>query len=255
MRKVYEGKRVVVTGHTGFKGSWLTAWLTHLGAKVVGIALDPLTDPSHYTAAGLGRGAEDLRIDVRNREALADAIMLAKPDFVFHLAAQALVRRSYDDPLETWETNVLGTLHVLEALRKLDKPCSAVIITSDKCYDNVEWVWGYRETDAMGGPDPYSASKGAAELAIRSHIKSYFPAATSKVRIASARAGNVIGGGDWSETRIVPDCVRAWSENKVVELRNPSSTRPGSMCLSLERYLTLAAALSERVFDPRCRIE
>jgi len=215
--KAFHGAKVLITGHTGFKGSWLAAWLKLLGAEVVGIALDPPTTPSHFSDGSIGEGIVDLRVDVRDCVAMEGAILSAQPDFVFHLAAQPLVRPSYENPLETWQTNVLGTLHVLEALRKLDKPCSAVIITSDKCYDNVEWVWGYRETDAMGGPDPYSASKGAAELAIRSHIKSYFPKETSKVRIASARAGNVIGGGDWSENRIVPDCVRAWSENKVVE--------------------------------------
>lgn len=239
------GKTVLITGHTGFKGSWLTAWLEQLGAHVVGIALDPLTEPSHFVAARLADCITDLRINVQDRTAVEDAIVSAQPDFVFHLAAQALVRRSYDDPLETWQTNVLGTLHVLEALRKLDKPCAAVIITSDKCYDNVEWVWGYRETDTMGGTDPYSASKGAAELAIRSHIKSYFPKATSKVRIASARAGNVIGGGDWADDRIVPDCVKAWSSDNFVELRNPYSTRPWQHVLEpLSGYLSLAVALS-----------
>ncbi|MDO8291955.1 MAG: CDP-glucose 4,6-dehydratase [Gallionella sp.] len=247
MQNSFHDKTVLVTGHTGFKGAWLTAWLKQLGAKVVGIALDPPTDPSHFAAAHLADGITDLRIDIRDRAALKDAIVTAQPDFVFHLAAQALVRRSYDDPVETWQTNVLGTLHVLEALRKLDKHCAAVIITSDKCYDNVEWVWGYRETDAMGGPDPYSASKGAAELAIRSHIKSYFPKATSKVRIASARAGNVIGGGDWAADRIVPDCVRAWSAGNAVDLRNPHSTRPWQHVLEpLSGYLSLAVALSQR---------
>lgn len=243
----FERKTVLVTGHTGFKGAWLTAWLKMLGANVVGVALEPPTEPSHYLAAQLGSGMTDLRIDVRDRVAVEHSIISAQPDFVFHLAAQALVRRSYDDPLETWQTNVLGTLHVLEALRKLDKPCAAVIITSDKCYDNVEWVWGYRETDAMGGPDPYSASKGAAELAIRSHIKSYFPTATSKVRVASARAGNVIGGGDWASDRIVPDCVKAWANNASVELRNPHATRPWQHVLEpLSGYLSLAVALSEQ---------
>jgi CDP-glucose 4,6-dehydratase len=243
----FNGATVLVTGHTGFKGAWLAAWLKQLGAKVVGIALDPPSVPSHFAVAHLAEGITDLRIDIRDQSALADAIISAQPDFVFHLAAQALVRQSYDQPIETWQTNVLGTLHVLEALRKLDKPCAAVIITSDKCYDNVEWVWGYRETDAMGGPDPYSASKGAAELAIRSHIKSYFPKATSKVRIASARAGNVIGGGDWAADRIVPDCVRAWSSNNVVELRNPHSTRPWQHVLEpLSGYLSLAVALYQR---------
>jgi CDP-glucose 4,6-dehydratase len=246
-QNAFHDKTVLVTGHTGFKGSWLTAWLIQLGAKVVGIALDPPTDPSHFATANLGASMTDLRIDIRDRQAVEDAINFAEPDFAFHLAAQALVRRSYDDPIETWQTNVLGTLHVLEALRKLDKPCAAVIITSDKCYDNVEWVWGYRETDAMGGPDPYSASKGAAELAIRSHIKSYFPKASAKVRVAAARAGNVIGGGDWAADRIVPDCVRAWSLNHSVELRNPHSTRPWQHVLEpLSGYLSLAVALSER---------
>lgn len=243
----FAGANVLVTGHTGFKGTWLTAWLKQLGANVTGIALDPATSPSHFAVTRQGDGMTDLRIDVRDRAAIEQAIVSAQPDFVFHLAAQALVRRSYDDPLETWQVNVLGTLHVLEALRKMDKRCAAVIITSDKCYDNVEWVWGYRETDALGGPDPYSASKGAAELAIRSHIKSYFPKATSKVRICSARAGNVIGGGDWAADRIVPDCVRAWSADQTVELRNPHATRPWQHVLEpLSGYLTLAVALADR---------
>jgi CDP-glucose 4,6-dehydratase len=218
-----------------------------LGARVVGIALDPPTDPSHFIAANMGEGITDLRIDIRDQAALKHAIHSAQPDFVFHLAAQALVRRSYSDPVDTWQTNVLGTLHVLEALRELNKPCAAVIITSDKCYDNLEWVWGYRETDALGGPDPYSASKGAAELVIRSYIRSYFPMATSTVRIASARAGNVIGGGDWAADRIVPDCVKAWSANEPVKLRNPHSTRPWQHVLEpLSGYLSLAIALTQR---------
>ena len=243
-QKTFANKVVLITGHTGFKGSWLTAWLKQLGAKVTGIALDPPTSPSHFEAANMANAITDLRLDIRNRKSIDDAIVAAKPDFVFHLAAQPIVRRSYDDPIETWETNVIGTLHVLEALRKIDHECTAVIITSDKCYDNVEWVWGYRETDAMGGPDPYSASKGAAELAIKSYVKSYFPKDATKVRIASARAGNVIGGGDWATDRIVPDCVKAWSEGKIVELRNPYSTRPWQHVLEpLSGYLTLAAAL------------
>lgn len=175
LANAYKGKRVLLTGHTGFKGSWLAGWLQLLGAKVVGLALDPPTDPSHFAAAGLVSGMSDLRIDVRDRAAVRNAVVYAQPDFVFHLAAQSIVRRSHAEPIETWETNVMGTLNVLEALRVLERPCAAVLITSDKCYDNVEWVWGYRETDALGGPDPYSASKGAAELAIRSYIKSYFP--------------------------------------------------------------------------------
>lgn len=235
-----------MTGHTGFKGSWLTAWLQHLGAQVVGVALDPPTEPSHFMAAKLANGIVDHRIDIRNRSIVEEVILDTKPDFIFHLAAQALVRQSYENPIETWQINVFGTLHVLEAMRKLENFCTAVIITSDKCYDNVEWVWGYKETDALGGSDPYSASKAAAELAIRSHIKSFFPKSNSKVRIASARAGNVIGGGDWAPDRIVPDCVRAWSESKIVELRSPHATRPWQHVLEpLSGYLVLAALLTE----------
>lgn len=242
----FRNKTVLLTGHTGFKGSWLTAWLKLLGAEVIGIALDPESSPSHYIVANMSSGITDLRIDVRDRQKLEEAVLSAKPDFVFHLAAQALVRPSYNDPILTWQINVMGTLHLLEALRKLDYPCSAVLITSDKCYDNVEWIWGYRENDALGGPDPYSGSKGATELAIKSHVKSYFPH-MSKVRIASARAGNVIGGGDWSSDRIVPDCVKAWSQNKEVQLRNPNSTRPWQHVLEpISGYLSLAVALSER---------
>jgi CDP-glucose 4,6-dehydratase len=240
------GRTVVVTGHTGFKGSWLTAWLHALGAHVVGIALDPPTQPSHFEAARLGEIARDQRVDIRDRTALDDAIRQARPDVLFHLAAQPLVRRSYADPVETYSTNVLGTLHVLEALRALDRPCVAVIITSDKCYDNVEWVWGYRETDRLGGPDPYSASKGAAELVIRSHVRSFF-AAGSPIRVGVGRAGNVVGGGDWAADRIVPDCVRAWSRGEVVDLRNPHATRPWQHVLEpLSGYLALAEALFRR---------
>jgi CDP-glucose 4,6-dehydratase len=247
LQTAFINKTVLVTGHTGFKGSWLIAWLRQLGANVVGVALDPPTEPSHFAQAQLSNQISDLRIDVRDRVSLERAIISAEPDFIFHLAAQSLVKRSYDDPVETWQINVLGTVHLLESLRKLDKPCAAVVVTSDKCYDNVEWVWGYRETDAMGGPDPYSGSKGAAELAIRSYIKSFFPEKNSKVRIASARAGNVIGGGDWAADRIVPDCVKAWSIGESVELRNPKSTRPWQHVLEpLSGYLTLAIELSKR---------
>jgi len=246
MKNCFNNKTILVTGHTGFKGSWLISWLNQLGANVIGIALDPPTGMSHFLAAGMAKAIKDIRLDIRDSEALEKEIVKAQPDFVFHLAAQALVRRSYESPLDTWQTNVMGTLHVLEGLRKLDKPCVAVLITSDKCYDNVEWVWGYRENDAMGGPDPYSASKGAAELAIRSHIKSFFPKGETQVRIASARAGNVIGGGDWATDRIVPDCVQAWSQQKTVPLRNPQSTRPWQHVLEpLGGYLSLAAALVE----------
>lgn len=247
LREAFQHKKVVITGHTGFKGSWLAAWLNHLGAEVVGIALDPPTEPSHFSALSLSDEIDDVRLDIRDCESLSSVILGAEPDFLFHLAAQPLVRSSYEYPIDTWGTNTMGTLHVLEALRKLKGACSAVIITSDKCYDNVEWTWGYRESDSLGGPDPYSASKGAAELAVRSHIKSYFPVEASAVRIASARAGNVIGGGDWAVDRIIPDCVKAWSTDDIVELRNPYFTRPWQHVLEpLSGYLSLAIELSER---------
>jgi CDP-glucose 4,6-dehydratase len=240
----FKNKTVLVTGHTGFKGSWLIAWLKILGANVVGLSLDPPTTPSHFVAACLHKDIVDLRIDIRDNEALKNSIIETQPDFIFHLAAQSLVRKSYSSPIETWTTNLNGTMNLLESLRALKNDCSAVIITSDKCYENVEWVWGYRETDSLGGLDPYSASKGATELLIRSFIKSFFPP-TSNVRIASARAGNVIGGGDWANSRIIPDCVRAWSAGTEVTLRNPNSTRPWQHVLEpLSGYITLAMHLN-----------
>ena len=172
---LWSGKNVLITGHTGFKGSWLAVWLESLGAKVVGVALEPPSQPSHFEVTELANSIEDHRLDIRDGDALNELVSQTQPDFVFHLAAQALLRKSYDDPVATYQTNSMGTLNLLEALRSLKKKCTAVLITSDKCYDNVEWVWGYRETDALGGPDPYSASKGAAELVIRSHLKSFFP--------------------------------------------------------------------------------
>ena len=191
---IYNNSSVLVTGHTGFKGSWLTAWLHQLGAKVTGVSLEPPTEPSHFEAAEIKELVINHSIDIRDLGALRHIVQENQPDFVFHLAAQPLVKRSYLDPLETWQTNVLGTLHVLEALRVLNKTCVGVLITSDKCYNNAEWVWGYREADRLGGSDPYSGSKGGAELAIRSHVKSFFPN-DGAVRIGVGRAGNGIGGG------------------------------------------------------------
>ena len=246
MKNVYKNKNVVVTGHTGFKGSWLVAWLKQMGAAVTGIALDPPTNPNHFEAAQLANSIQDCRFDIRDFSAVEKAILAAKPDFLFHLAAQPIVVESYMNPIDTWNTNLMGTISVLEALRKINHDCSAVLITSDKCYDNVEWEWGYRENDRLGGPDPYSASKGAAEIAIRSYVRSYFSGADNSVGIASARAGNVIGGGDWANQRIIPDSVRCWSKNKTVELRNPHSTRPWQHVLEpLGGYLSLAVQLSQ----------
>ncbi len=246
LEEYFRGKTILVTGNTGFKGSWLTAWLLQLGAEVVGLSDGIPTEPSHFVAASLVSRVHQHTADLRDPGAVELVIRQAEPDFLFHLAAQALVRRAYGDPILTFHTNTLGTAHVLEALRKLNKPCVAVLITSDKCYDNVEWVWGYRETDALGGSDPYSASKAAAEMVIRSYLHSYFPKGGS-VRIGVGRAGNVIGGGDWASDRIVPDCVRAWSEGETVELRSPLATRPWQHVLEpLSGYLALAAELTTR---------
>lgn len=243
LEKTFAGRRVLVTGHTGFKGSWLSLWLHSLGADVVGFSVDVPTKPSHFAAAGLDGFLQDQRGDIRDGEAVRRLVRETRPDFVFHLAAQPLVRRSHAEPVETWQTNTMGTVNVLEGLRQLDQPCVAIMITSDKCYDNVEWLWGYRENDALGGKDPYSGSKGAAELAIRSYVRSYFPN-DGPVRIGVGRAGNVIGGGDWAEDRIVPDCVRAWSRGETVHLRNPRATRPWQHVLEpLGGYLALALAL------------
>ena len=240
----FTGKVVLITGHTGFKGSWLSLWLTYLGAKVVGVSKDIPTRPSNFIVSSVSTKTDDRRIDILNAEAIEKLILEVQPDFVFHLAAQALVRPSYDNPLETLTTNSIGTANVLEALRKLEKEVAVVMITSDKVYDNVEWVWGYRETDRLGGKDPYSASKAMAEIVIRTYVESYFNTEDSNVHIGIARAGNVIGGGDWALDRIVPDCMTAWSQDKVVDIRNPWATRPWQHVLEpLSGYLLLAAHL------------
>ncbi len=240
----FKNKNVVITGHTGFKGSWLTAWMCEMGANVTGIGLEPVDRISNFNVCALANKITDLRINVKNSSQIKEAIENAKPDFIFHLAAQALVKESYDDPINTWETNVIGTVNVLNSLRDLKKKCVAIMITSDKCYDNVEWIWGYRETDKLGGPDPYSASKGGAELAIQSFYRSYFRESKT-IKVASVRAGNVIGGGDWSVNRIIPDCVKAWANNEEVLLRNPFSTRPWQHVLDpLSGYIKLAYDLS-----------
>ena len=242
----FRNKKVLVTGHTGFKGSWLCSWLTHLGAKVVGVSIDVPSSPSNYNASFIENIIEDQRLDIRDTSAIKVLVEKIRPDFVFHLAAQALVRASYMSPIETIKTNAIGTANILESLKGLDKKVVAIMITSDKVYDNVEWAWGYRETDRIGGKDPYSASKGMAELVIRSYVESFFNSQNSNVRIGISRAGNVIGGGDWATDRIIPDCIKAWSKNQIVDIRSPHSTRPWQHVLEpLSGYLKLAQNLDE----------
>ena len=239
-------KKILITGCTGFKGSWLSIWLNLLGAKLYGLALEPPTKPSLYKKANLEKLISNNIIDIRNPEKVSSLIKKVNPDYIFHLAAQPLVKDSYLKPIETWQTNVLGTVNILDSLRFLEKKCIGVIITSDKCYENQEWEWGYRETDTLGGSDPYSASKGSAELAFRSYFKSFFSNSLSpNIRIASARAGNVIGGGDWAKNRIVPDCVKSWTKELRVEIKSPNSTRPFQHVLEpLSGYISLAQKLN-----------
>tara|TARA_B100000965_G_C19570086_1_gene748685 strand:- start:279 stop:1388 length:1110 start_codon:yes stop_codon:yes gene_type:complete len=244
LEKTFKNKVVIITGHTGFKGSWLSIWLLMLGAKVVGISKDIPTKISHFETLKLSQELDDNRINIKDFDSLVKIIKDHQPDFIFHLAAQPLVRKSYEEPIETWSSNLIGTVNILESLKKIEKSCSVVMITSDKCYRNKEWIWGYRENDELGGPDPYSASKGAAELAIRSYFESYYK--SSNINLASVRAGNVIGGGDWAEDRIVPDCIRSWTMNEKVSIRNPKSTRPWQHVLEpLSGYLNIATKLED----------
>lgn len=246
MEDIYKNKKVLITGNTGFKGSWLSIWLLMLGAKIYGLSIGVPTNPSHFIAAELKDKLVYYERDIRSLQDVTEVIDDVKPDFVFHLAAQPIVRLSYDYPVQTIETNVIGTMNILEALRRVNHTCSAIMITSDKCYDNVEWIYGYRETDALGGKDPYSASKGAAELIIKTYAHSFFKTMDSNVEVVSARAGNVIGGGDWGQDRIVPDCVTAWSNGEKVYVRNPKATRPWQHVLEpLSGYLLLGEKLLE----------
>jgi len=239
---LYSGKRVWLTGATGFKGSWLTEWLQILGARVQIFSLPPPTNPSLFCQLDLASRVDWQEGDIRDANAVHTSLLAYEPDFVFHLAAQPLVRLSYSEPLETYQTNLNGTLHVLEALRKLEKPCTAVMVTSDKCYENREWLHGYREEDSLGGHDPYSSSKAASEIAISSWRRSFFQ--NHPVKIASARAGNVIGGGDWAKDRIVPDCIRHLKNSTAIPVRNKTATRPWQHVLEpLSGYLLLAAKL------------
>ena len=241
----FKGERVFLTGHTGFKGSWLALWLAEAGAEVYGYALPPERGDAHFHLLGLSEKIHHRVGDIRDLEALQAAFNEARPTFVFHLAAQALVRRAYASPKETFDTNMGGSVNVLECVRGSDTVRSFVYITSDKCYQNNEWVWGYRENDRLGGPDPYSASKAAAELIFSAYATSYF-ASRPELGYASVRAGNVIGGGDWSENRIVPDCIRAVQNDVPITLRKPNATRPWQHVLEpLSGYLTLAAKLAD----------
>ncbi len=249
LENAYRGRLVLVTGHTGFKGGWLSLWLSRFGAEVTGAALPPPTRPSLFEAMQLGELVDHHEVDIRDAVALKAVVAETAPEIVFHLAAQPIVRRSYQEPLETLATNVMGTAHLLDAVRRTPGVKAVIVVTSDKCYENREWVFGYRETDAMGGSDPYSCSKGATELVTSSYRRSFFGkegAGTSPVNIATVRAGNVIGGGDWAEDRLVPDIIRAAYRNEPVAIRNPSATRPWQHVLEpLGGYLLVAARLLE----------
>jgi CDP-glucose 4,6-dehydratase len=245
----YRGRRVLVTGHTGFKGAWLCEWLLGLGARVHGLALPAPTEPALFDQLQLGARLERHQLgDIQQSDAVQDYVERVDPEVVFHLAAQPLVRDSYLRPVETFSTNVLGTAHVLEAVRRRNRPCAVVAVTTDKAYENREWVHSYREDDALGGHDPYSASKAAAELVIQAYRRSYFSAPDSVVRLASARAGNVIGGGDWARDRIIPDAMRSLERGLPIPVRNPEATRPWQHVLEpLSGYLLLGARLLEVV--------
>jgi CDP-glucose 4,6-dehydratase len=244
----YCDKVVLITGHTGFKGSWLAIWLLKLGARVAGYSLDPPTTPSLFETCGLANHVQDLRGDIRDTAGVARVIRDVRPDFIFHLAAAPLVLRSYEDPIGTFDVNVMGTLSVLQAIREARQACSVVVVSSDKCYRNCEWDYGYRENDPFGGHDPYSASKAAMEIAVASYRDSFFPASATAqhgVHLASARAGNVIGGGDWAVDRIVPDAVRALHAGEVLKVRSPDAIRPWQHVLEpLSGYLALGASLA-----------
>lgn len=244
---VFQGMPVLVTGHTGFKGSWLSVWLKELGAEVIGYSLEPPSTPNNFEASRLAGRVVDVRDDIRKLDALQRTIAEFKPQVVFHLAAQTIVRESYVNPQYTFDANVVGTVNVLEAVRSTSSVRAAVCITTDKCYQNREWAWGYRENDRLGGHDPYSASKAMVELAVSSYRQSFFSPDKydeHEVAVASTRAGNVIGGGDWGVDRIVPDCVRALAEGRTIHVRNPYSVRPWQLVLEpLSGYLWLAVRL------------
>ena len=247
----YIGKKVLVTGHTGFKGSWLSIWLHELGAEVVGVGLDPYSEKDNYVLSGIGKKLKaDIRADIRDGERMKQIFAEYQPEIVFHLAAQPLVRLSYEQPVETYQTNVMGTINIMEAIRATQSVKVGVMITTDKCYDNKEQLKGYVETDPFGGYDPYSSSKGACEIAIQSWRRSFFnPEDYGKkhhVSLASVRAGNVIGGGDWAKDRIIPDCIRALEAGKLIDIRSPKAVRPWEHVLEpLSGYMLLAQKMWE----------
>ena len=242
----FRNKKVLITGHTGFKGSWLTQWLLMHGANVFGISKNIPTQPSLFEVLQLESQINHIILDIREKEKLTDVIGRISPDFIFHLAAQPIVSTSYKEPYETITTNTVGTINILDAIKNFDKKCICVLISSDKCYQNKEWVWGYRESDRLGGKDVYSASKAAGEILFQAYYKSFFENHPF-VSIATGRAGNVVGGGDWAADRLIPDCIRSWSEGKKVEIRNPKATRPWQHVLEpLSGYLKLALEMSEK---------
>ena len=242
----FKNKKIIVTGHTGFKGSWLTLWLSEIGANVLGISKDVPTKPSHYKLLNLEKKIKSKKIDIQNLKKIKKTIKNFKPDYIFHLAAQSIVKKSYMNSIETWKTNLMGTVNILESLKEVKKETVTIIITSDKCYKNIETTRGYKENDVLGGDDPYGASKSAAEIAINSYIKSFFNNKNNKNYIASTRAGNVIGGGDWSENRLLPDCIKSWISRKSPKIRNPNSTRPWQHVLEvIYGYLLLAKKIKE----------
>lgn len=244
-RRFWQGKKVLVTGHTGFKGAWLALWLLRLDAQVTGIALAPNTSPCLFDLARVGRGIDSHLCDIREPAGLAQIIRTVQPEVIFHLAAQPLVRASYSDPLGTFSTNVMGTAHVLDAVRGIDSVRVVVMVTTDKVYMNREWAYPYREEDPLGGHDPYSASKAASEIVINSYRTSFL--SEKVIALGSARAGNVIGGGDWSEDRLIPDAVRAWGEKRALHVRRPQAIRPWQHVLEpLAGYLTLAQSLCDK---------
>ena len=245
-RNFWAGKRVLVTGHTGFKGGWLTLWLQRLGAHVSGISLQPNTQPNLFEIAKIGLVCDSYFCDIRNQDGFSALIKNLRPEVVFHLAAQPLVRSSYKKPAETFNANIMGTVNLLDALRNLNSVKAAVMVTTDKVYRNNEWSWPYREDDILGGHDPYSASKAASELVIASYRDSFL--GQQGVALASARAGNVIGGGDWSKDRIIPDAIRAWKNEESIEVRHPNSVRPWQHVLEpLEGYVILAEQLCKNI--------